>query len=284
MSDGAQRHIWLCADDYGISPAVSAAIRDLIARRRLNATSVMVAAPSFTTTEAAALRDAATTGTAIGLHFTLTAPFTPLSGRYSPLGMGAFLPLASTARRALSRTLAPAFLAEEIASQFAAFKIAFGRTPDFVDGHQHIHLFPQIREALLGAVKAGAPQAWVRQCGRIAPGRKRFTDPKGAFLDSLSRRFRTLASGHGVRTNPAFAGTYAFRPGADFARLFPGFLDGMPDGGVVMCHPGMVDAELTRLDPLTDLREREYAFFNGESFPGLLAARGFTLDRAPGSA
>jgi putative ABC transport system substrate-binding protein len=29
-----------------------------------------------------------------------------------------------------------------------------------------------------------------------------------------------------------------------------------------MCHPGKVDAELRRLDPLTDLREREYAFFS----------------------
>jgi len=52
MSD---RHIILCADDYGISPAVSAAIRDLIARRRINATSVMVAAPQFDRDEAAKL-------------------------------------------------------------------------------------------------------------------------------------------------------------------------------------------------------------------------------------
>ena len=28
-----------------------------------------------------------------------------------------------------------------------------------------------------------------------------------------------------------------------------------------MCHPGLVDAELERLDPLTTLREREYAYF-----------------------
>jgi predicted glycoside hydrolase/deacetylase ChbG (UPF0249 family) len=34
------RHIWLCADDYGIAPGVNTAIRDLIARGRLNATSV----------------------------------------------------------------------------------------------------------------------------------------------------------------------------------------------------------------------------------------------------
>jgi len=43
----AQRRIWLIADDYGISPAVSAAIRDLAARGRLSGTSVMVTAPSF---------------------------------------------------------------------------------------------------------------------------------------------------------------------------------------------------------------------------------------------
>ena len=41
----APRRIWLCADDYGISPGVNAGIRELILRRRINATSVMVAAP-----------------------------------------------------------------------------------------------------------------------------------------------------------------------------------------------------------------------------------------------
>ena len=48
--------IILCADDYGISPAVSAAIRDLIARGRINATSVMVVAPKFDRDEATKLR------------------------------------------------------------------------------------------------------------------------------------------------------------------------------------------------------------------------------------
>ena len=55
----SERHIIICADDYGISPAVSAAIRDLIARGRINATSVMVAAPKFDHDEAAKLRDVA---------------------------------------------------------------------------------------------------------------------------------------------------------------------------------------------------------------------------------
>jgi predicted glycoside hydrolase/deacetylase ChbG (UPF0249 family) len=80
-----------------------------------------------------------------------------------------------------------------------------------------------------------------------------------------------------VRTNFAFAGTYSFRPHADYAALFPDFLDGLPDGGLVMCHPGHVDPQLRQLDPITDLREREYAFFRDESFPKLLAAHGIAL-------
>jgi predicted glycoside hydrolase/deacetylase ChbG (UPF0249 family) len=44
-----------------------------------------------------------------------------------------------------------------------------------------------------------------------------------------------------------------------------------------MCHPGFVDAELRRLDPLTTLREREYAFLASDAFPAVLAAQRLAL-------
>ncbi|MFY9692495.1 MAG: ChbG/HpnK family deacetylase [Xanthobacteraceae bacterium] len=277
MSEAGLRHIWLCADDYGLSPTVSAAIRDLIARHRINATSVMMPAPSFSPSEAAALEVAAGGRAAIGLHVTLTAPFRPLTAGFAPTRNGAFLPLPAMAGRALAHWLRPEDLEIEITRQFSAFRAAFGRAPDFVDGHQHSHVFPQIREALLRVIKDAAPQAWLRQCGRSAAAPKSFADPKGYVLDALSTRLARLAARAEVRTNPAFAGTYSFAPGADYATLFPGFLDGLPDGGVVMCHPGEVDAELRRLDPLTDLREREYAYFLGDEFPLLLQRLGYAL-------
>lgn len=277
MSNTAVRRIWLVADDYGISPAVSAAIRELIERSRLNATSVMVASPHFSQSEASALDAAAAGRAAIGLHLTLTGPFVPMTTGFSPIREGAFLPLAAMAGRALAHWLSAEHLELEMVRQFTAFKTAFGRAPDFVDGHQHIHVFPQVRTTLLRVIKDAAPQAWLRQCGRAADAKKSLGDPKGFVLDALSARLRRLAARYGVRTNPAFAGTYSFAPGADYAELFPNFLDGLPDGSVVMCHPGHVDAELQRLDPLTDLREREYAFFLGETFPRLFAERGFTL-------
>ncbi len=273
----AERRIWLVADDYGMSPAVSAAIRDLISRGRLSATSVMTAAPSFSRDAAKALHDAASTRAAIGLHVTLTGPFKPLTSSFAPLSDGAFPPLAGMAGRALAHRQSPHLLDDEILAQFTAFHDAFGRAPDYVDGHQHIHVFPQIGEALLRAMKQGAPQAWVRQCGRARAAPKSLSDPKGYILDALSGRFRRLAEKQGLRTNPAFAGTYSFSPGADFTKLFPQFLDGLPDGGLIMCHPGKVDDELRRLDPVTTLRECEYAYLLGQDFPRLLAERGYAL-------
>jgi predicted glycoside hydrolase/deacetylase ChbG (UPF0249 family) len=274
-----RRRIWLCADDFGISNAVDTAIRDLVVRGRLNATSVLVAAPSFCRSEAIALDVLNSAGprVAIGLHLALTAPFRPSSRSFAPLAEGAFLPLAATFVHAIMRRFRHDALVAEITSQMQTFCDAFGRMPDFVDGHRHVHLLPQIGDALLEVVKHTAPHAWVRQCGRVAPIAARLADRKGTLLDVLSYRFRRRAAARGVRTNPAFAGTYDFVATANFAELFARFLDRLPDGGVVMCHPGFVDAELQRLDPLTTLREREYAFFAGDCFPQLLASQGVAL-------
>ena len=272
------RSIILCADDYGIAPGVNAAIRDLMARGRLNATSVMTVAPAFDPEEASALARLRSDGrrVAIGLHLTLTAPFRPSVTGFRPLREGAFLPLAATLSSAFLRRLDDAALRAEIAAQLAAFTHAFGAPPDFVDGHQHVHLFPQIGDAVIDAVAASAPQVWLRQCGW--PGRwPSANDPKGLLITALSRAFRTRARARGLRTNQAFAGTYTYNARADFAALFPRFLRGMPEGGLVMCHPGTVDETLRRLDPLTDAREREYAYLSSAAFPRTLADAGVTL-------
>jgi predicted glycoside hydrolase/deacetylase ChbG (UPF0249 family) len=274
------RRIWLCADDYGIAPGVNAAIRDLIERGRLNATSVMVVAPSFTRQSAAMLAALNSAGlrAAIGLHVTLTGPLRPKTADYTPAVDGAFLPLGATLRLAMQQRLDMSALTREIEAQFAAFSEAFGRPPDYVDGHQHVHLFPQVRHAVLDATRRLGPAAWVRQCGSSLPLHRRLTDPKGLLIDWLSREFRARADRFGIPTNPAFAGTYTYRANADFEQIFPTFLDGMPEGGLIMCHPGFVDAELERLDPLTTLREREYAYFCTERFAETLKAHDLTLN------
>jgi predicted glycoside hydrolase/deacetylase ChbG (UPF0249 family) len=271
------RRLRLVADDYGISPAVNRAIRDLIARGRINATSVMVGTPSFAKAEAQALADVAAGRAAIGLHFTLTAPFRPL-GAFRPVAAdGTFPSLRQMLARGLSRTLDGRATAAEAERQIDAFGHAFGRLPDFIDGHQHVHLLPQVGDALLAVMKERTPTAWVRQCGRTSPFLKRGSHAKAHLLDVLSRRMKSHSAAVGVPTNPGFAGAYNFGHRLSYAAVFASFLDGLPDGGVVMCHPGFVDAELARLDHLTAMREQEHAFFAGEVFPELLAQRGFAL-------
>jgi predicted glycoside hydrolase/deacetylase ChbG (UPF0249 family) len=280
MNDAAPpRRIWLCADDYGLAEGVNRAIRDLISRGRLNATSVMVVGAAIGRDEVAELQAvaAASPRCAIGLHATLTAPFRPLSMYFRPLHGGLFLPFPAMLRSGLLRRLEPDLIEDELLAQLAAFKELFGRAPDFVDGHQHVQLFPQVRDGFLAAVKAAAPGAWVRQGGRNTPLAKRLGAPKALVLDVLSAQFRRRATAAGIPFNPAFAGAYDFTKSPDFGELMRQFITDMPDGGLVMCHPGFVDDTLRSLDPLTTQREAEHAYLAGDQFPPLLAANNVTL-------
>ncbi len=280
MNDAAPpRRIWLCADDYGLSPGVNRAIRDLIERGRLNATSVMVVGPAIGREEVGALQTAATHSRrcAIGLHVTLTAPFRPLTMHFRLTDGGMFLPFPKLLRAGLLAQLDAEIIQAELLVQISAFREMFGRAPDFVDGHQHVQLFPGVRDAFLSAVKQAAPNAWVRQGGRNQPLARRLGSPKALLLDLLSAQFRRRASRANIAFNPAFAGAYDFSRQADFSALMQEFLDGLPEGGLIMCHPGFVDEILVSLDPLTTQREHEHAFLGGEHFPRLLAANDVAL-------
>jgi hypothetical protein len=89
--------------------------------------------------------------------------------------------------------------------------------------------------------------------------------------------FRRRARWAGIAVNPAFAGAYDFGRKTAFAEIFPRFLAGLPNGGLIMCHPGFVDDELKRLDSLTGQREREFAYFNSEDYPRTLAEHNAAL-------
>jgi chitin disaccharide deacetylase len=282
MTTDAPRRIWLCADDYGISPGVNQGIRELIEQGRLNATSVMVVGPAIGRDEIARLQDAVAKNPhcAIGLHATLTAPFHPVTMHYKPLRGEQFLPLAHKLRGSLLRRFDPEMIRAEIAAQIATFITLFGRPPAYVDGHQHVQVFPQVREAFLAAVKQGAPGAWVRQSGRMHKLSQRMDQPKALILDTLSTGFRKRATRAGVTFNPGFAGAYDFAKTHDFGTLMAGFFEGLPDGGLVMCHPGHVDDVLISLDPFTDQRARELLYLGSDDFARLLDNSRVTLSRA----
>jgi predicted glycoside hydrolase/deacetylase ChbG (UPF0249 family) len=269
------RRIVLCADDYALSPGVSRAIRALVSRGRLNAVSVMTVIPGFEQECAALLSTPSPIPLAIGLHATLTGPFKPRAALPIATADGKFPPISSLVPPLGFFWIDRKAVKAEITAQIAALRKALGRDPDFVDGHQHVQLMPGVRLPFLEAVLEAAPKAWVRQCGAASGVGVR--GGKARFIQFLSHGFRRQAEKLGLVFNPAFAGAYDFSTTEKFGALFARFLDGLPDRGVVMCHPGFVDAELVVRDPLTDRREAEYAFLAGEDFPAVLARAGASL-------
>jgi len=196
---------------------------------------------------------------------------------FRPLDGGMFLHFRKLLRASLWRRLDAEIVRAELATQLAAFRDMFNRAPDFVDGHQHVQLYPQVRDGFLAAVKEKAPGAWVRQARRNLPLGQRLGSPKALLLDYLSTQFRRRAAQADVAFNPAFSGAYDYSREPDYGALMRTFLDRLPEDGVVMCHPGFVDEILVGLDPLTVTRETEFAYLAGEDFPRLLAANKVTL-------
>lgn len=279
--------ILLCADDYGLAPGVNAAIRDLIADGRLTATSVMSLCP-FWRSGAAPLRELAEKAD-VGLHVTLTdqAPLGPMpllarDGRLPPLGR-----LMAWAYG--GRLNAPAIRTEirdELARQIDAFADAWGGPPAYIDGHQHIHQLPVVRDAVADALTA-LPGAYVRLCAEPPSAilRRGVAVPKTLLIGGLGRGLARLVRTRGLPANDRFAGIYDFAARTPFADLMPRFLDRPgegPDRLLVMVHPGIPDDDLRRVDTLVEPRRAEYEYLKGPGFADLLERRGIRLARFAG--
>lgn len=270
----------LCADDFGISPGVSAAIIDLLARQRLSATSCISASRHWPAL-AGGLSPFVTRAD-IGLHLTLTdgsplgeMPGLAPDGRLPPLGA---LMLAAFTRR-LDRTE----IASEIRRQLDAFVAARRCMPDFIDGHQHVHLLPVIREEIL-ALFAGplaGHACYLRICWE--PPRqillRGIAAARASIIAALSLPLRRKARRLGIASNDSFRGVADFTDARNYPRQFPRFLRGPGARPIIMCHPGFSDAELAAIDRVTAEREREYVYFASDRFLDDLAAANCHLAR-----
>ena len=270
--------IVVCADDYGLTPGVSRGIRELIAKRRISATSAMTVSPHWPQ-EATALR-AVAGDCDVGLHIVLT-DHQPL-GRLSQLAPdGRLPPLSRVFRAGLARRLPMAEVEREIERQLDAFVAAWGAPPSHIDGHHHVHQLPGVRAAVVRlARRIGGGRTWVRCCNEQLglTLRRGVATGKSFVIGSLGASVERLAHEHGVPTNAGFAGVYDFeKETRPYAALCARFLVGQRDNGLLMCHPGYSDAELGRLDTLTTHREAELAYLAGDAWPAALSAHGLEL-------
>lgn len=280
VSPRCDKPILVCADDYGIAPGVSAAIRQLVAARRLSATNCMVVGAWW---EEEALRLRPFKGDVdIGLHFTLT-DLAPLGPMPDLAPGGRFPPLRTLIRRALLHRLDASEIAAELERQIDRFALLMGCAPGFVDGHQHAHQLPVVRDAVLDvfARRLQPGRAWMRY--PAVPITDLFNHRVAAVrtlaINMLGLGFRAQGRARGIPGNSGFRGVRSFANEAPYPELFARFLKGLERGGLIMCHPGIADAALCATDPVTTAREEEFAFLASDAFPALLSAHGCRLAR-----
>lgn len=261
------KRIILCADDFGQSAAISAGILQLVQARRLSAVSCMTEADSWREwgAQLAQQHDAID----IGLHFNLTHPCELQSWKARPLN--------SILIDSLCGRLDRNALAIALHTQLDRFEAVIGKTPDFIDGHQHVHMLPGIRSVLLGEIarRYTGSKPYLRNVNpRLAHNPAPF---KMLLLKTLNTGFADAALRTGLACTRRFGGIYSLRPDADFAASMQGWLAMARSGDLLMCHPGIATIDAT--DPIAATRPRELQHLAGDSFAAQLRGANVELSR-----
>jgi hypothetical protein len=255
----------LCADDFALNLPVSEAIVALMAAGRLSVTSCMTDSPLWPEHGAELRLHGWEHRT--GVHFNLTEAFDDVPAKALSRIM-----LASTLRRLGKRHLRDAFV-----RQLDRFEDVIGAAPAFVDGHQHVHLFPQVRHVILAIMAERYQQrAWMRSLGNMVgpmPASKALAlRLMGANAHARAARQR------GVPLIPAFAGLYGLTPQADFGALMAQWIKALPDGGLLMCHPA-TRAEAG--DAIGPARVAEFTWLASDAWPDAMVQAGVQLVVSP---
>ena len=256
---GGVTRVVLCADDYGIAAGVSRAIRELLAAGRLSAANCMVVYPEF---DEEGPRLEPFFGRAdIGLHFTVTherSVYAVMADAYS-------------------RRLDAGAIRDAVDWQVARFTAVMGRAPDFIDGHQHVHHLPVIRDAIAEAARRIGAYVRITRARLDRALLRRPAPFDSAMLSLMSRGLGRRTSD--LVTNAEFRGTRTFREHAPFGVLFRRMIADAPERSLVLCHPGVVDEVLPTRDRMTAPREDEFRYLMSDDFPRDLAAAGLALAR-----
>jgi chitin disaccharide deacetylase len=165
---------------------------------------------------------------------------------------------------------------KHVARQLDAFEQHWGHAPDHIDGHQHVHQFPVIRDVLLAECKRryAHQMPWLRwsQPLRATSNLKRqFIAAWGAEpVAQLAREMRMPLSG-------PLLGVYGFDPDDGvYSTHMHDWLAHAETGCLLMCHPAAGDDPADIINPA---RQREYAYLGGPRFAQDLADAGCEVVR-----
>ena len=196
------RRLIVCADDFGLDPAVNEAVEAAHRHGILNTASLMVGAPFAAEAAARARR---LPGLAVGLHLVVVDGHPVLPAAEIPtLADAAGRLRGDMARASLNLLRAPVRrqLAREMRAQFEAFR-ATGLRLDHVNVHKHLQVHPTVARLLIeigrefGMPAVRIPAEPVAPLRRAFPGERRLPPLYLPWLAALRRRLR----GAGIATN-----------------------------------------------------------------------------------
>jgi predicted glycoside hydrolase/deacetylase ChbG (UPF0249 family) len=273
MSAASIRDVVLCADDYAVNAPTSQGIVALVVLGRLSATSVMTRSPRWAE-DAPALRDLRGR-LDVGLHLDWTSSFAQSAGFGGALS--------TVMRRAALRRFDVAVLRDEIERQLDAFEQHWYAAPDHIDGHQHVHQFAGLRDALFEVLLRrygnAASRPWLRVSSVAQAGFKaRVISVMG------SKTLQAWANDQAWPTVGPLSGAYAFDGNvADYAKRMQGWLADLPHSpagpALIMCHPA---ASAQADDDIGPARAREFAYLASHDFVQDLRDAGVRLVRGSG--
>jgi len=238
------RSLIVNADDCNLTSGVTHAILECHDQGIVSSTSWLINLPS-NRDEVAAVRDSRI---GVGLHLNVSLG-APVSGE------GAILSLLTDEglfkKRNDYEAEAPEVsdLINEYQEQIGLFEKVFGRLPTHLDTHHQLHDHPVFMSALCQVAnqfKLPIRRSALMQSAdfnRIYPG---MVTTKTLCGDLDAKAFWTLEKLEEV-----------------LASLLPGTAE-------LMCHPGILDADLQKLSSMTIAREKEYALFSSSSLKSLL--------------
>lgn len=232
-----RKRLIVCADDFGLDPAVNEAVEEAHRCGILSTASLMVGAPAAADAVARARR---LPGLAVGLHLVL------VDGRPLAAAPGTGLVRAdgefdrNLGRAALQVSLRPAArrqLAREIRAQFAAFR-ATGLPLDHVNAHKHMQLHPTVARLIIeiggeyGMRAVRVPDEPTAPLRRAFPQERYRAPLYRPWIGALRRRLARA----GLLTNDHIFGL-AWSGGMveeRLLRLFPHLPEGVSE---IYCHP-----------------------------------------------
>ena len=248
----------IVADDFGLCEKHDEIIVELVKNRKINAISVLVHGEldSKRVNEVRKMRDFLS----IGLHLNLTM----VLPKIQPLGS-----IETLIIKSLLRVLDTHEIKKIITSQIRSFEKIFGGLPDFIDGHEHVHILPSILEILTEKVveEPFSKEFWIR-----SPATETMADLyrelsnagfKVLIISALGNRARNKLNKLGILTNKNFAGFFNLKsPSRNFKKKYLHLLTLNKSDTVIMVHPGAFESPTESTSHSNELRAIEATILN----------------------